>query len=171
MRNPGWKVALYDQDPRHLSVCSPFYQCCGSGIFYPGSEHFLIPDPNIFSSPIPDPTWKVECKLVFFLLLMLSGLEQSLSLIDSLGHGQKDPGSAIRDVLSRIPDPTIFLSRIQTFFFIPDPTWKVECKLNFFASYAFRSKVLVLMIVKKMRDRGSAIRKKFIPDPDTGSRV
>jgi hypothetical protein len=35
-------------------VAYSFYQCCGSGMFYPGSgsDHFLIldPDPNIFSS-------------------------------------------------------------------------------------------------------------------------
>jgi hypothetical protein len=37
----------------------------------------------------------------------------------------------------------------------------------FLASYAFRSKVLVLVlvIVKKIRDPRSGIRKKFIPDP------
>jgi hypothetical protein len=46
------------------------------------------------------------------------------------------------------PDPNIFSSRI------PDPTLKVECNLPFFASFAFRSKVLVLVfvIVKKFRD-------------------
>jgi hypothetical protein len=38
----------------------------------------------------------------------------------------------------------------------------VECKLTFvLASYAFRSKVLALVMVKKR----SGIRKKFIPDP------
>jgi hypothetical protein len=67
-------------------------QCCGSRMFYldlrSRSEHFLILDPdppNIFSSLIPDPTWKLECKLTFFLLLMLSGAKTYLS--------QKDPGS------------------------------------------------------------------------------
>jgi hypothetical protein len=86
-------------------------------MFYPGSgsDHFLIPDPdpNIFSSLIPDPVsyMKSECK--------------------STGYG------------------TFFL-----------------------ASNAFRSKALVLFIVKKIRDPG----KKFIPDPggkkapDPGSR-
>jgi hypothetical protein len=46
-------------------------------IMDPGSrsDHFLIPDPdsNIFSSRIPYPKWKLEYKLTFFLLLMLSG--------------------------------------------------------------------------------------------------
>jgi hypothetical protein len=59
-------------------------QCCGSGMYYSGSDHFLIPDPNIFSSRILDPAWKVECQLgtgTFYLVLMLSG------------DGQKYPGS------------------------------------------------------------------------------
>jgi hypothetical protein len=38
----------------------------------------------------------------------------------------------------------------------------------FLASYDFRSKVLV--IVKKIRDTRSEIRKKFTPDPDPGFR-
>jgi hypothetical protein len=67
----------------------------------------------------------------------------------------------IRDVLSRIrlfshPGPG------SKHFLIPDPTWKVECKLTFFlASYAFWSTVLVLFIVIKIRVPGSEIR-----DPD-----
>jgi hypothetical protein len=62
----GYSCKIYE-------VILPPRQCCGSGFFYPGSDHFLIPDPdqNIFSSWILDPTWKVECKLSFFLLLML----------------------------------------------------------------------------------------------------
>jgi hypothetical protein len=38
----------------------------------------------------------------------------------------------------------------------------------FLASYAFRSKGLVLVIVKTIRDPRSGIRKKLIPDPDPG---
>jgi hypothetical protein len=56
-----------------------------------------------------------------------------------------------------IPAPTIFSYhriRMQTYFFL--------------ASYAFRSKVLVLVKVRKIRDPRSRIRKKFIPDSDPG---
>jgi hypothetical protein len=46
---------------------------------------------------------------------------------------------------------------------IPDPTWKVECKLTLFlASYAFRSNVFVLVIVKIQKDRGSRGVKKHL---------
>jgi hypothetical protein len=48
-----------------LAVSDCCAQCYGSGMFYPGSrsDDFLI----------PEPTWKLECKLTFVLLLMLSG--------------------------------------------------------------------------------------------------
>jgi hypothetical protein len=65
----------------------------------------------------------------------------------------RDSTNSVEDPGCFIPDPTIFSSRIQNFFLsqIPDPTRKVECKVTFFlASYAFRSKVLV--VVKKIRD-------------------
>jgi hypothetical protein len=62
------------------------------------------------------------------------------------------------------PDPNIFSSRIL------HEKWNAHF---FLSSYAFRSKVLVLVIVKKIRDPRSEIgdprsriRKKFIPDPE-----
>jgi hypothetical protein len=68
-----WSVRPKPLDKIYLST----YQCCGCGMFYlgSGSDYFLIPDsnPNIFSSRIPDPTWKMECKLTFILFLILSG--------------------------------------------------------------------------------------------------
>jgi hypothetical protein len=84
-----------------------YIQCCGSGMFYPGSgsDHFLEPDPdpNIFSSLIPDPTWKVECKLTVPVLFscFLWFQEQSLSLSQS----QKDSGSEKNSSRIRMPDP------------------------------------------------------------------
>jgi hypothetical protein len=41
---------------------------------------------------------------------------------------------------------------------------KWNANLLFLASYGFKSKVLVLVIINK--DPGSEIRKKFIPDPE-----
>jgi hypothetical protein len=40
----------------------------------------------------------------------------------------------------------------------------------FLASYGSKSKVLVLDIVKKIRNPRSGIQKKFIPEPDPGFR-
>jgi hypothetical protein len=53
---------------------------CGSGMFYPGSENFFIPElvPTFFSSYIPDPTEKRDEKSkhktypTFFFLFMVS---------------------------------------------------------------------------------------------------
>jgi hypothetical protein len=63
-----------------------------------------------------------------------------------------DPGCFIPD-----QDPTIFSSRIPDpkMFFIPDPGFYMKNGINYFflASYAFRSKVLVLV-----RDHGTEIR-------------
>jgi hypothetical protein len=60
-----------------------------------------------------------------------------------------------------IPDPdlTIFSSRIQY--------EKWNANLLFLASYAFRSKALVLVIVKKIRDPGG----NKAPDPGSGSAI
>jgi hypothetical protein len=75
-----------------------------------------------------------------------------------------DPGCFIPD-----PDPTFFSCRIQKLFHpgsrILHEKWNTN--LLFLASYAFKSKVLVLVIVKKIRNPGSG--KKLIPDPDLGS--
>jgi hypothetical protein len=81
----------------------PILQCCGPGMFYPGSgsKHFLIRIQTFLSSQIPDPTLKWNASL----------------------------GTVL-----------------------------------FLASDGFRSKVLVLVIVKKIRDT-----KKIIPDSDPGS--
>jgi hypothetical protein len=77
------------------------------GCFYPGSDHFIIPD---------------------------------------RGSGSKH---------YFIPDPRSYMKSVmKTYFFL--------------ASCAFRSKVLVLK--KKIQDKGYEIRKKFIPDLDPGSR-
>jgi hypothetical protein len=49
-------------------------QCCEFEMFYPGSrfKNFIIPaDPDL-NTFFLDPTWRVECKLNFFLLLMVS---------------------------------------------------------------------------------------------------
>jgi hypothetical protein len=63
------------------------------------------------------------------------------------------------------PDLTIFSSRIPTFF-NPGSLIKSGIQTYFFlASYAFRNKVLVLVIVKEIRNPRSGIRTKFIPDP------
>jgi hypothetical protein len=79
----------------------------------------------------------------------------------------------IQDVVSRIPNPTIFSSRVPD----PDPNIfsyrilheKWNANILLLASYASRSKVLVLVIVKKIWDPRSRIWKKFITDPDPGS--
>jgi hypothetical protein len=75
------------------------------------------------------------------------------------------------------PDQTIFSSRIriQTLF---NPGYRIlhekwNANLLFLASYAFRSKVLVLVIVKKIRDpksgknhpRIQGVKKHRLPDP------
>jgi hypothetical protein len=68
-----------------------------------------------------------------------------------------------------IPDPTIFSYRIQTLF-QPGSYMKSGMQTYFFAPYAFRNKVLTLIIVKKIRDPRSRLRKKFTPEPNTGVR-
>jgi hypothetical protein len=55
-------------------------------------------------------------------------------------------------------------------FFLPGSYMKSGMQTFFLVSYAFRSKVLVLVIIKKIRDSRSGIRKKFIPDPDPGGK-
>jgi hypothetical protein len=79
----------------------------------------------------------------------------------------------IRDVLSRIQDrdPTIFSSRIliQTFFHPGPRILHEKCNANllFLASYAFRRKVLDLVIVKKIRDPDPG--GKITPDPGSAT--
>jgi hypothetical protein len=81
------------------------------------------------------------------------------------------------DVLSRIRIwPLSHPGCGSKYLFIPDPGSSIYMKSEmqtylFLASYAFRSKVLVLVIVKMIRDPRSGIRKKFILDPDPGSRT
>jgi hypothetical protein len=72
-----------------------------------------------------------------------------------LSNSVADPGCFI-------PDPTISSSRIriQTFFH-PGSYMKSGMQTFFSASYAFRSKVLVLVTVKKIPDPGG----KKAPDP------
>jgi hypothetical protein len=70
-------------------------------MLYPGSGYFLIPDPdpNNFSSSVPDPTYMkstVECKLTFFMLLMLSVLVIPAPVVKKI---------RIRDQEKIIPDP------------------------------------------------------------------
>jgi hypothetical protein len=43
-------------DTRSLPCYFSTEQCCGSGMFDPGSDHFLIPDPGSKHFFIPDPT-------------------------------------------------------------------------------------------------------------------
>jgi hypothetical protein len=86
-----------------------------------------------------------------------------------------EPMLRIRDVLSRV--------RIRPFshpgfkhYFIPDPESYMKGGMQtyfFLASYAFRSKVLVFVIVKKIRirvpgtgSRTQGIKKHLIPDQD-----
>jgi hypothetical protein len=76
----------------------------GCFILDTGSDHFLIPFPGSGSKHfcIPDPTWKVECKFPFFLLLVFCFLcfqEQRLT------GSQKDMGSGINLPWIQIPDP------------------------------------------------------------------
>jgi hypothetical protein len=82
-------------------------QCCGSGMFYPGSDFFLIPvpDPNIFSSCIPHEKWNANLLFSCFLWFQ----EQSLSL----SHSQKDPRSGFR---KNIPDPQHWVHRFNKLF-------------------------------------------------------
>jgi hypothetical protein len=82
--------------------------------FYPGSDHFLIPDPdpNIFSSRTLHEKWNAN--LLFPCCLCFK--EQSLRL----SHSQKDPGSGknssrIQGVKKhRIPDPHYGLKQVLT---------------------------------------------------------
>jgi hypothetical protein len=65
-------------------------QCCGSGMFYPGSDHILIPDPGSVSKHffIPDPE-----------AYMISGMQTSFFLASYAFRSnvlvilKKDPGS------------------------------------------------------------------------------
>jgi hypothetical protein len=75
-------------------IIKPSGQYCGSGMIYPGSgsDHFLIPDPHILTSWIPDPTCKVKCKhTVLFFSCYWCFHEQSSSLMS------KSKSSEIRD--------------------------------------------------------------------------
>jgi hypothetical protein len=80
----------------------------------------------------------------------------------------------IRDVLSPIPesDPTIFSSRIpDPNIFNPGSSIKNGMQTYFFlASYAFRSKVFVLVIVKKTRDPRSGRNSSRIRIPEPGGK-
>jgi hypothetical protein len=71
-------------------------------MFYPGSEseHFLDPDPNMFSSRILHDKWNANLPVLFSSFLLFQ--EQSLSLC----HSQKirDPDK-IHPGWIRIPDP------------------------------------------------------------------
>jgi hypothetical protein len=115
--------------------CLSFRQCCRSGMFYSGSEHFSSwipdPDPKMFCfhpGSRSDLKWKVGCKLTFFLL--------------RLSHSQKDSRSDIRKNASRNwipadpggsgsatlllgkvgdPDSVTLLIRIRMGIWIPDP--------------------------------------------------
>jgi hypothetical protein len=55
-----------------------YKQCCGSGIFYSGSDHFSIPGPGSESEhtgtdPIKRGTKNKNYRYLFFLLIMVSG--------------------------------------------------------------------------------------------------
>jgi hypothetical protein len=64
-----WKRARWT----NCTKCTVRYgtvQCCGSRMFYYGSEHFLIPDrdPNIFSSGISERSYTKSGGLSYFFL-------------------------------------------------------------------------------------------------------
>jgi hypothetical protein len=86
---------------------------------------------------------------------------QAQSTKPLLSRSIADPGCFISD-----PDPTIFSSRIriQTYF---NPGSYMKCGMQtyfFLVSYAFRSKVLGLVILKKIRDPVPGGKK--VPDSD-----
>jgi hypothetical protein len=89
-------------------------------------------------------------------------------VFNKLRWGNQCCGSGMYGIIPD-PDPTIFSSRIwiQPFFHSGSRILHEKWNTNFFlVSFAFRSKGLVVVIVKKIRDPRSGIRKKFIPDSD-----
>jgi hypothetical protein len=82
----------------------------------------------------------------------------------------RNPVLRIRDVLSRISTRSG-----SKHFFIPDPESYMKSGTQtyvFLASYAFRSKILILVVVKKIRDpdknssRTPGVKKHRILDPE-----
>jgi hypothetical protein len=80
-------------------------QCCGSGMYYPGSDHFLIPgpDPTIFSSRILQEKWNANLLFSCF----LSFQEQNLSLSHSKKKKKiQDPRSGKKFIPDPVPGST-----------------------------------------------------------------
>jgi hypothetical protein len=77
-------------------------QCCGSGMFILDLDRlFSIPDPNFFTSRIPDPNFSIPDP---------GSASKNLSIIKKLflSYRKYDPGCS-----SRIPDPDPYFLPIQ----------------------------------------------------------